>query len=310
MAQTRYSSHFGGGRRHGGAKTMPRAAKPASLALDTALVDFFFSQEVEQTSARWYKQKLTAFVTFLASKSIRTVQQLQPEHVTAFLRELKGSTSTRFGRPLSSQTVHGYARAVRAFLKYGVTKGWYTTDATKQWKMPKRDQKLIKTFDTRQVEPMLLAADRQASRELAERDKAILLVLLDTGIRASELCGLTMDQVHVAVEDGYLIVMGKGRKERVTGTLGKRCRAQLNKCLRHFRHPREDVEAVFIARDGRALTKMGLDHMLKRLREAADVRGVRVSAHTFRHTYAVNYMSKPGASIYKLKELLGHTSAP
>lgn len=116
----------------------------------------------------------------------------------------------------------------------------------------------------------------------------------------------TVDGTHLTTEDAYLVVNGKGRKQREVG-LGKHSRQQLHRYIYRFRPHDSGLPDVFVTRDHKPLRPEALDRMLYKLRDRAGIEGVRVSAHTFRHTYAVSYL-KNGGDIYKLSRLLGHTS--
>ena len=82
---------------------------------------------------------------------------------------------------------------------------------------------------------------------MAGRDRTILMLLLDTGIRASELCGLTLDAVDLDRHDPYIKVLGKGKEEREIG-LGVRARQQLHRWLYRDRSDAPDSPAVFVTR--------------------------------------------------------------
>src|ERR1700694_587759 len=100
--------------------------------------------------------------------------------------------------------------------------------------MPKLQVKIIETFTKDQVKAMLAACEKEFDHNLAVRDRAILYVLYDTGIRASELRGLTLDHVYLRPDDAYLKVLGKGDKWREVG-LGKDARTALHRYLTRYR---------------------------------------------------------------------------
>ena len=179
---------------------------------------------------------------------------------------------------------------------------------TKRLEMPKRDIKIIQTFSSDHVTKLFAAAGLPNKQYpwFADRDGAILAVLLDTGIRANELCDLTLDRVHLTADDAYLVVNGKGRKQREVG-LGMKSRQLLHRYIHRYRPHTPGELHVFLTRAHRPLQPEGIDRLLYRLRDLTSIQGVRVSAHTFRHTYAVSYL-KAGGEIYKLSRLLGHTS--
>ncbi len=150
---------------------------------------------------------------------------------------------------------------------------------------------------------MFQACENEYTSELVARDRAILSILLDTGIRANELCSLTLDKVHLDTQDAYITVHGKGNKWREVG-LGKQARTALYKYIHRYRTASKDNDYVFLSRYKVKMTPTGLNQILYRLADWAHVEG-RVSAHVWRHTYAMQYL-KNGGDVYKLSRLLGH----
>jgi site-specific recombinase XerD len=132
----------------------------------------------------------------------------------------------------------------------------------------------------------------------------MLLTLMDTGIRVSELCGLTVDDVH----EGYLTVFGKGAKEREVG-LGPTASRALWKYL-HVHRPRpvssEQERHVFLGYRGVPMLRNGVNQALERIGRRAGLHGVRMSPHTFRHTFARGWLEN-GGEIFKLSRVLGHS---
>lgn len=139
------------------------------------------------------------------------------------------------------------------------------------------------------------------------RDQAILALLLDTGLRADELCALRVGDVRL--NEGFVFVkQGKGDKQREVGPLGLETQRTVRRYLRGREMDRDDW--LLKGRHHTQLTSSGLDRILYRLRDWAGsghFDGVRVSAHTFRHTFAVNFM-RQSSDIYALSLLLGHSS--
>src|SRR5260370_17828520 len=152
----------------------------------------------------------------------------------------------------------------------------------------------------------VLGVSQQELDTMTKGDRAIISLLVDTGIRASELCSLTLDNVFLNLNEAHLKVYGKWSKWHEVG-MGKQARTILHRYLtRHHRAVKEE-QHVFLNRYGRPLTVSGIDQLLERLNGWARVKGLRVSAPTFRHTFAINYL-KNGGDIYRLSRLLGHTS--
>jgi site-specific recombinase XerD len=172
--------------------------------------------------------------------------------------------------------------------------------------MPKMLAKVIETFSNEQIKALLLSCEKEYNQTLMVRDCAIIYILYDIGIRASELCGLTLDNVYLQPDDAYLKVLGKGDKRREVG-LGKEARIALHRYISGYRKVGPTERYVFISRQGNSLTINGLEQLTYRLGRWARVKGVRCSPHTFRHTFAVNYLRATG-DIYKLSRIMGHSS--
>jgi len=258
---------------------------------------------------RWFLSRLSTFAAWCDAQQL-TLESLKPVEVNRFINSLRGNVNPRTGKPISSYTLHGYARAIRAFLN------WCSNEVGleelvaprigKRIAMPRIEQKVIEILTPEQIRLMFAACDREFRTNLAVRDRAILSVLLDTGIRASELCGLTLDCCYLKPDEAYIKVLGKGSKWREV-PLGKQARAALHRYITRYRKPRNNAEKhVFLTRFLQPLTTNGLDQLLYRLAEWSHLKGVRVSAHIWRHTFAVNYLVN-GGDVYKLSRLLGHT---
>ena len=143
------------------------------------------------------------------------------------------------------------------------------------------------------------------------RDTAILSLLVDTGLRATEVVSLQLEDVTLTSDSAWLVVRrGKGRKGRQTA-MGKKARMALNRYLTRERHASDpDERHVFLARNGTPLTVDGLDRLLYRLRNAAGrewFEGVSVGAHRWRHTSATRALEL-GTDLYTVSLGLGHSS--
>jgi site-specific recombinase XerD len=139
-------------------------------------------------------------------------------------------------------------------------------------------------------------------RASALRDEAIIRLLVDTGMRAGELCGLTMGDMDLANQRAKL--MGKGAKERLV-RIGRRTGKALWRYLVTRAEATPD-EALFIGRDGRPLTTRGLRALVVRLGRRAGLT-LQATVHRFRHTFAIVFLQN-GGDAYSLQAMLGHSS--
>jgi integrase/recombinase XerD len=245
------------------------------------------------------------------------------EHVKATHKPTK-STATK----LSSHTLALYVKDIKRFLNWCCADEQYSEhvslNTVMRIKKPTLENTIIETFSPEQIEALFKATDKEESEHLQVRDKAILSVLLDCGLRATELCTLTIGNISLDAKDAYVRVLGKGGKWGEVG-LGESARRAVQKYIRQFRDPTIEYEfsqvkqppqryrqyyqqaPVIVSRTGKALTRVGLLQIIVRLGEWAHIKGVRCSCHTFRHTFSKLFMQN-GGDVYKLSKLLRHAS--
>ena len=134
-----------------------------------------------------------------------------------------------------------------------------------------------------------------------ERNKAILLTLLDTGLRASELCNAKIADIDQ--RNKRITVVGKGDKERTVYLASKTIHA----IWRYLatRPNRLDRDPFLVGSFNQALSRYGLRRLICRIGQRAGVRNAY--PHRFRHTFAINFL-RNGGNIYILQEILGHST--
>jgi site-specific recombinase XerD len=170
--------------------------------------------------------------------------------------------------------------------------------------MPKVQRKLIATFTENQLRSLLAAIDRQSAE--GYRDYAMIVTLLDTALRVSELTGIRT--ADLSLDEGLVRVIGKGGKERLI-PLGREARRVIWQYLNRYR-PRpwnQNGDFLFLTRDGGMMTKNRIETLMKGYGQKAGITGVRCSPHTLRHTAAVMFL-RNGGNVFSLQRLLGHSS--
>ncbi|MGQ0601061.1 MAG: tyrosine-type recombinase/integrase [Anaerolineales bacterium] len=140
--------------------------------------------------------------------------------------------------------------------------------------------------------------------ENGARQYAIIMLMLDTGLRIGEVAELRLPNLNL--DHRQLKAMGKGQKERVV-PFGQRTAQALVRYiqLRRATPRRSEVNQVFLAPDGEPMSRSSLEHVIRRPRIASDI--PRLHAHLLRHTFAVNYLSN-GGDLHTLQLILGHES--
>lgn len=256
----------------------------------------------------WYKRHLTPFARHAVQVAgIAQLEAVKIVHLRQFIQALMsthvGDNHPRMAtqdRLLSPSTVRGYVRALKVFFRWSFQEELIEADPSARLVLPKMPKYLIPAFTVEHIDKMLAACDINTPNGL--RDSVIVLLLLDTGMRISELCGLCLADIH----PNYVKVTGKGRQEREIG-LHPNVARLLWRYISKARKAPENVASVFIGRGGAPLRTGGVDSLLGRVKRASGVEGVRVSAHTFRHTFAKFYLERGGA-LFDLSREMGHSS--
>ena len=171
---------------------------------------------------------------------------------------------------------------------------------------PSRSRSLPKTLGRRELRRLKQAA-RESEDPLA---LPISTLLLDTGLRVSELCGLDLDDIDI--EDlSALVIGGKGENDRTVlftdSTVGVIEAWEPIRASRLSMSGDEKQRALFLSSRGRRINPRSIQKMMDRLADSADIPRSRLSPHTLRHTFATGLLER-GADLVTIQRLLGHAS--
>ena len=243
------------------------------------------------TTMLWYGKRLTHFGAYCDRRNVATLDAIDPGLLCEYLLALEASGHNPGG-------VHGYYRAVKTFLR------WYEAEAApdgwrnpvKRVPPPKVPEQILEPVELDTVGALVKACD--SGRE-GTRDRAILLTLLDTGARASELCSLELADLNF-VSGELIIRQGKGRKPRAV-FLGQKTRRVVRAWVRERGG---HAGPLFAAEGGGRLSYFGLRSLIQRRAKAASIRPTP-SLHSFRRAFAIN-MLRAGVDLLSLQRLLSH----
>lgn len=209
----------------------------------------------------------------------------------------------RYTRAVRPVTVKDYYVNLRCLFNWLVADGAIPVSPLDKIPKPAVRTEQVQPFSEEQIQALLKAARRSPN---PKRDEAIVLFLYDTGVRASELCGLTMNNLDLTSRHAQ--VLGKGNKRRAVYFS-----RETAKLLSHYlrKAQRQDDDPVFLSASGvgpsAPLTRSGLLQLVGKLGKAAGIKGMKVSPHVFRHSAAIQLL-RNGCDVYSLMSILGHTS--
>ncbi len=268
-----------------------------------------------EKTVEWHRTALGLLRLFLEKElAITQIHEVEADDISAWFAHMR-VTSGANGKVRSERTIQTYARSARAFFHWLVRRGTLEHNPFERVVFPKVGRPLIQTITTEEFEKLLIAcAPPHETGPFAERaavrNRAILWLLYDTGIRVSELIGLRLDDLDR--KKGVVTVMGKGSKERRIA-LGQNCLRNLSYYLDKHRPDEEELaewgstgeDHLFLSETRQPLTKNGMEMLFKRLKKRSGIGGKRISPHILRHTFAMNYLLKSNDP-FSLQELLGH----
>ncbi len=297
--------------------------RPSGLNPQKALIGFLQYKTAEGLSPNTligYEFLLKLWVSQLGGEvevSQVTTQDLC-NHIAWLRTEYKPRRFSGSERPLSSKSVRNAWVALCAFFTWA-SREFKFENPMKAVPAPKFEDPPIEPMTKEQIEALLKASEysREANtdrrkkftkrRETAKRDRAIILFLLDTGLRASEFCSLTIGDAEqktgrVQVKHGRA-GGAKGGKGRVV-FLGKSTRSALWRYLVDREDGDDPSAPLFTGRSGRQLNKTALRELLTDLGKKGNF---KCHPHRFRHTFAITYL-RSGGDLFTLQALLGHST--
>jgi integrase/recombinase XerC len=248
-------------------------------------------------TVRNYRDDLLDFLYFLKKQKIDPLDENKVDrHV------LRDYLSELVSRRIVKTSIARKLSAIRSFYRYLVREEKIPKNPIEQVSSPKLDKRLPSFLTIEEVERLLSAPD--LSTPLGQRDRALLELLYASGLRVSELAGLTLEQVDL--ESNEIRVLGKGSKERVV-LMGQPAAAALKSYLKEGRTKligKKRSQALFLSRSGQRLPARDVQKLLERYAKKAGI-GRRVHPHMLRHTFAT-HMLDGGADLRVVQELLGH----
>ena len=288
------------------------------MSLDPAVERFLEHLHVERNysahTLRNYRSDLEAFFHFVTSRKKKSAAPKPPalpievDHLT--IREYLGRLYAERRKPA---TIARKLAALRSFYRYACREGLLQENPAKLVASPRLPQMLPPVMTTEETNQLIdsvqtIAATSEGRDALrVARDHLIFELLYGSGLRVSELVGLSLDQLDLA--DGVLLVRGKGKKERTVpfgskalAAFEEYCRQRAERLGQNGMNP----EALLVSARGSRLTTRTVHRIVRRY--SSRLRGdPTLHPHSLRHAFATHLLSE-GADLRAIQELLGHSS--
>lgn len=269
-----------------------------NLSFDLALQSFLQDCKLRNLS-RYTIDYYYGRLTDLKKQLIKHDKDTDPESIT--LQDIKEViTIPSVEKGAEPNTINNKLRAIRAFFNYLYRNGEITINPAENLQLVKSKNKIVASLTKEQVKILLNTPDKQTFTGF--RDYMIMLLILETGIRLRELTDITMEDVNL--EEGYIRIYGKNGSQRNV-PLQEFAKRQ----LRLYIKVRGNIEtlSLFISLYNQPLSRRQLQNRFREYAKKSGIKGVRVSCHTLRHTFAKLYIQN-GGDAFSLRHILGHSS--
>jgi integrase/recombinase XerD len=292
------------------------------MKMTQAIQGFLFSLRADgysQSTIELYSYVLTMLTGFLENPDVQTIQAGDLTRYFVYLRteytpnRMNGSIA-----PLSGSSLQNHWKGIRTFFRWATDELSLKQRPDAKLKLPPNNPKVVRPLEEEEVKALLEAAEftRTAAtngrkpfkmhRKTAFRDSALILVLLDTGVRAGEAGRLNIGDVDL--EAGEILITPYGSSQRKTKSrvlpIGRATRKALWRYLTN-RPDTDKDDPLFLSENGRRLEHDAIRHLLVGLGEKAGVKNCH--PHRLRHTFAIEFL-RNGGDVFTLQMLLGHSS--
>jgi len=263
--------------------------------LDNFIDHLWLEDGLSKNTLDSYRADLTAFANWCASKQSIDMLAVTNADIQQYL-------AVRF--PLSkARSISRLVASLRRFYRYALREQLLKEDPTLHLESPKLPRSLPKSLNEQEVEDLLKAPD--VSQPLGLRDRAMLELLYASGLRVSELVGVTV--VEVSTQDGIVRVTGKGSKTRLV-PMGAEAADWIDRYMRYARPEllqKRLCDAMFVTSRAEGMTRQAFWHIIKRYAALAGI-AKHISPHVLRHAFATHLLNH-GADLRVVQMLLGHS---
>lgn len=264
--------------------------------IDRYLTHLKVERHLSANTLESYAHNLRRFSEFISRKGVNKAKDVKENHLLEFLVLLHKEKIT-------SRSVARYLSALRGFFKFLIKEKILDKSPLAHIESPARWKKLPKYLTLSQVDELIAQPNQKTN--LGLRDHAIIQLMYASGLRISEISSLTMERTNL--QQGYVIILGKGSKERVV-PIGRVALSALDEYLKDARPALlkgKINDHVFISHKGTNISRKRLWEIIKAAARRTGIK-INVTPHMLRHSFATHLLER-GADLRSVQTMLGHT---
>ena len=264
-------------------------------SLDRFLHYLIVEKGLSKNTIEAYSHGLNRFLNYLRGKGTEEIREISKLDIREFLLFLKK-------KGLSSKTLARNLVSIRVFLRFLTEESILSANPAEEIESPKTAKTLPEILSLEEVETLLEQPDPQILQGM--RDRAMLEMLYATGMRVSELTRLQVNHVHL--DAGYVLVYGKGSKERIV-PIGNEAIKWARRYMGETREKllkKRESSFLFVNRSGKPMSRQYFWKSIKAYGRRAGIRK-RITPHLLRHSFASHLLER-GADLRSVQLMLGH----
>ncbi|WP_066639653.1 tyrosine-type recombinase/integrase [Desulfolucanica intricata] len=258
------------------------------------------SRNLSQQTIEWYKSITAKFLDYCNENDIEIESMKTPE-ARQWVNWLQKDSDNNY----KGNSINCHIRAIKTMFNYFMEDEYLEKNPFAKVKQIKVDKVIIDTFEPEEIKKMLNHLKKNTFYDL--RDNLMIRILYDCGLRVSELINLKI--IDIDIEKNIIKVFGKGHKERYV-PFGRSVKRELVKYLsKRNKTVPEDLDEGYLlcTNQGTALNRRNVLRKIRIVGHKAGIEGKRLSPHTFRHSFAKQYLMS-GGDLFSLQSIMGHNN--